>query len=149
MNHQFNKPLFLLPNMTNTSKTKPIYNYSLSPDKETEAQFKACYSEPFVTAAALMPDAHRGYVAPIGAVLITKEFVVPAWVGYDIGCGVIAVKISAKNKSTNLIKLVKSKSKAILSEVKKAVPMGLGEKTKDSSSLNEKPCLPSRKFSPL
>ena len=30
------------------------------------AQFKACYSEPYVVKASLMPDAHVGYVAPIG-----------------------------------------------------------------------------------
>ena len=44
-----------------------------------------------------MPDAHKGYVAPIGAVLVTKNFIVPSWVGFDIGCGLIAVRIKGKN----------------------------------------------------
>ena len=60
--------------------TKKIYNYGVNVDAEALKQFKNCYSENFVVAAALMPDAHPGYVAPIGAVLKTKKFVVPAWV---------------------------------------------------------------------
>ena len=76
---------------------KKIYNYSIDFDKEALQQFKECYSQKFVTAAALMPDAHKGYAAPIGAVLATKGYVVPAWVGFDIGCGLIAVKIKGKD----------------------------------------------------
>ena len=75
---------------------KKIFDHSIDTDKETLKQFEHCYSQPFVTAAALMPDAHVGYVAPIGAVLETKDYVVPAWVGYDIGCGMTAVKIKGK-----------------------------------------------------
>ena len=66
---------------------KKIHNQGLDVDAKTLEQFKNCYSEDFVTEAALMPDAHLGYAAPIGAVLKTKNFVVPAWVGFDIGCG--------------------------------------------------------------
>ena len=115
---------------------KPVYNYALDLDNETLKQFKSCYEKDFVTAAALMPDAHLGYVAPIGAVLITEDFVVPAWVGYDIGCGVIAVKLSLKDKSINLIKKVKESSKEILKEVTKEIPMGLGNINKDSKKLH-------------
>ena len=76
---------------------KLIYNHSIDADKESLEQFKECYSQDFVTAAALMPDAHKGYAAPIGAVLITKDYVVPAWVGFDIGCGLIAVRVKGKD----------------------------------------------------
>ena len=119
-------------------KSKPIYDYSISKDNETGKQFKDCYSEPFVTAAALMPDAHLGYVAPIGSVLITKEFIVPAWVGFDIGCGLIAVNLFPKSKSlssSQLVKQIKSKLKEIYSAVINVVPMGLGE-TNSSKSKN-------------
>lgn len=59
--------------MRTKTKDKKIFDYSIDADSETLHQFKDCYSEDFVTAAALMPDAHKGYSAPIGAVLITKE----------------------------------------------------------------------------
>lgn len=52
--------------------SKQINNFALNPDALTLEQFKACYSEKYVVKAALMPDAHVGYVAPIGAVLTTK-----------------------------------------------------------------------------
>ena len=70
-----------------------------------------------------MPDAHLGYAAPIGAVLKTKGFVVPAWVGFDIGCGLIAVKIHGKN----LVEKVREKQNQIYNQIAKKVPMGVGE----------------------
>jgi len=76
---------------------KSIFDYSIDADEETLRQFKECYSQDFVVSAALMPDAHKGYVAPIGSVLITKGYIVPSWVGFDIGCGLIAIRIKGKN----------------------------------------------------
>ena len=102
---------------------KEIYNHAINPDEQTLEQFKSCYSQPFVLKAALMPDAHSGYVAPIGSVLVTKGYVVPSWVGYDIGCGMTAVKIKRKN----ILKEIKENSKQIYAQVKRDIPMGLGE----------------------
>jgi len=113
-------------------KNKEIYNHALDPDEETLKQFEHCYSEPFVVKAALMPDAHSGYVAPIGAVLITKDFIVPSWVGYDIGCGMTAVKLTSKG----LLKEIKENSKKIYDQVIRDVPMGLGE-IHNKASLSE------------
>jgi len=101
---------------------KKIYNYGINVDKETLKQFKNCYSNDFVVAAALMPDAHLGYAAPIGAVLKTKKFVVPAWVGFDIGCGLIAVRINGKN----LVERVMKNRDGIYNEVTRIIPMGAG-----------------------
>ncbi|RME31879.1 RtcB family protein, partial [Candidatus Woesearchaeota archaeon] len=94
------------------------------PDETTLAQFEHCCSQDYVTAAALMPDAHAGYVAPIGAVLIARDHVVPAWVGYDIGCGMIAVKLSGKD----LLKKCKAHREAIYERVRARIPMGMGNK---------------------
>ena len=41
---------------------------------------------------ALMPDAHQGYGMPIGGVVAAKNAVIPAAVGVDIGCGMIATE---------------------------------------------------------
>ena len=41
---------------------------------------------------ALMPDAHQGYGMPIGGVIATDSAVIPAAVGVDIGCGMIATE---------------------------------------------------------
>ena len=41
---------------------------------------------------ALMPDAHLGYGMPIGGVVAADNAVIPAAVGVDIGCGMIATE---------------------------------------------------------
>lgn len=109
---------------------KQIHNFALNPDEKTLEQFKDCYSEPYVVKAALMPDAHVGYVAPIGAVLATKDHLVPAWVGYDIGCGMTAIKLPK-----NILGPLKENSEAIYREVKSRVPMGLGKSHKNEDGI--------------
>src|SRR3981189_1499262 len=39
---------------------------------------------------ALMPDAHVGIGATVGSVIATQGAIIPAAVGVDIGCGMIA-----------------------------------------------------------
>ena len=112
---------------------KQVNDFSLNADEKTLEQFKACYSEPYVRKAALMPDAHVGYVAPIGAVLATKDYLVPAWVGYDIGCGMTAVKLPKA-----ILPKLKEHSREIYREVKASVPMGLGEMHKDERKITGK-----------
>ena len=41
---------------------------------------------------ALMPDAHLGYGMPIGGVIACDNAVIPAAVGVDIGCGMVATE---------------------------------------------------------
>src|SRR3984957_2538073 len=41
---------------------------------------------------AVMPDCHYGKGATVGTVIATKGAVVPAAVGVDIGCGMIALE---------------------------------------------------------
>ena len=45
---------------------------------------------------ALMPDAHLGKGAMVGSVLATQEALIPAAVGVDIGCGMMARKLPFK-----------------------------------------------------
>lgn len=53
---------------------------------------------------AVMPDCHLGKGATVGSVIATKGAIVPAAVGVDIGCGMIAVKttFSASQLPDNL-----------------------------------------------
>lgn len=112
---------------------KQVFNFALKPDKETLKQFKSCYSEPYVVKAALMPDAHVGYVAPIGAVLATKDYLVPSWVGYDIGCGMTAARLPK-----NILKTLKENAQIIYEEVRNKVPMGLGAINESEKDLTDK-----------
>jgi tRNA-splicing ligase RtcB len=45
---------------------------------------------------AIMPDVHWGMGATVGSVIATKGAIVPAAVGVDLGCGMIAAKLSIR-----------------------------------------------------
>ena len=45
---------------------------------------------------AIMPDVHFGKGATVGSVIATKTAIVPAAVGVDIGCGMMAVRTTLK-----------------------------------------------------
>ena len=45
---------------------------------------------------AAMPDTHLGRGATIGSVFATREAIIPAAVGVDIGCGMVAVRTSLR-----------------------------------------------------
>ena len=67
---------------------------------------------------AAMPDVHFGIGATVGSVIPTKGAIIPAAVGVDIGCGMMAVKTSlnASHLPDNLF--------GIREAIEKAVPHG-------------------------
>jgi RNA-splicing ligase RtcB len=69
---------------------------------------------------ALMPDAHVGMGATIGSVIPTKNAIIPAAVGVDIGCGMAAVRtdLTADDLPNDLSWLLKP--------MEKAIPAGVG-----------------------
>lgn len=73
-------------------------------DDNSKAQIKALASMPFVQGLAIMPDVHLGIGSSIGTVAALSGAIVPAIVGVDIGCGMMAVKttIMAKDLPDNL-----------------------------------------------
>lgn len=80
-------------------KTK-IYAEVLEP--EAKAQFDAVMALPCIVQGALMPDAHTGYVLPIGGVVAVKDNIFPSFVGYDIGCGMATMQFDIKASSVDL-----------------------------------------------
>jgi tRNA-splicing ligase RtcB len=61
--------------------------------ENAEEQARTTATMPFIYPhLALMPDAHLGLGATVGSVIPTLRAVMPAAVGVDIGCGMIAVK---------------------------------------------------------
>lgn len=66
-------------------------------ENEAEKQLRNVASLPFVHKwVAVMPDAHAGIGATVGSVIATDGAVIPAAVGVDIGCGMIAARTSLK-----------------------------------------------------
>lgn len=59
------------------------------------AQLKNVANMPFVHKwVAVMPDVHMGVGATVGSVFPTRKAIIPAAVGVDIGCGMMAVQTS-------------------------------------------------------
>ena len=70
-----------------------LLNWASILDDVTRRQAENTASLPIVHPhVALMPDAHLGKGATVGSVLPTREAIIPAAVGVDIGCGMIAVR---------------------------------------------------------
>ncbi|HEX6087619.1 MAG TPA: RtcB family protein [Thermoanaerobaculia bacterium] len=67
---------------------------------------------------AAMPDVHWGMGATVGSVIPTRQAIIPAAVGVDIGCGMMAVRttLSASHLPDDL--------KPIRSAIEQAVPHG-------------------------
>src|SRR5919199_3471172 len=63
-------------------------------DEAVFQQAKNTAAIPGVESVALMPDAHSGYGAPIGAVVATKDTIIPMVAGYDISCGMSFLQTS-------------------------------------------------------
>jgi tRNA-splicing ligase RtcB (3'-phosphate/5'-hydroxy nucleic acid ligase) len=79
---------------------------------------------------ALMPDAHLGKGSMVGSVVATKEAVIPATVGVDIGCGMMAVKTPFESG------ILDGKLKELRLKIEEAIPTGFaqyGESVDESS----------------
>jgi tRNA-splicing ligase RtcB len=79
---------------------------------------------------ALMPDAHLGKGSMVGSVIATKSAVIPATVGVDIGCGMMAVKTPFKSG------ILDGKLKELRLKIEEAIPVGFnsyGESVDESS----------------
>ena len=83
-------------------------------------QLRNVASLPFIHHhVAGMPDVHWGMGATVGSVIATKQAIVPAAVGVDIGCGMMAVRttLPADQLPDSLA--------AIRAEIERAVPKGM------------------------
>src|SRR5881398_961042 len=70
---------------------------------------------------ALMPDAHIGIGATVGSVIPTKGAVIPAAVGVDIGCGMVAAELNVIEDQ------LPDALEPLLGRIGKAIPAGVGQ----------------------
>lgn len=56
---------------------------------------------PGVERIAIMPDAHIGNGACVGSAILTRDIVIPAAVGVDIGCGMIAAPLGLRRSDVS------------------------------------------------
>jgi tRNA-splicing ligase RtcB (3'-phosphate/5'-hydroxy nucleic acid ligase) len=90
-------------------------------EAEAQKQILNTASMPFVFKhVAVMPDCHYGKGATVGTVLPTAGAIVPAAVGVDIGCGMIAVRTPLKRDDI-------PGAAAIRAGIERRVPMSAGK----------------------
>ncbi|MCP3730167.1 RtcB family protein [Sphingomonas sp. MG17] len=83
-------------------------------------QLRNVASLPFIHHhVAGMPDVHWGMGATVGSVIATKQAIVPAAVGVDIGCGMMAVRTSLTANQ------LPDSLAAIRADIERAVPKGM------------------------
>ena len=107
----------------NISTPAPVLswaNHALGAEETKMAKNVA--SLPFVFKhVALMPDVHLGKGALVGSVIATKNAIIPAAVGVDVGCGMCAIKTPFKAAQ------LEGKLKKIRLDIEAAIPTGFNE----------------------
>ena len=96
-----------------------MWTRGVSVDDRARDQLARTARMPFVFKhVAVMPDVHVGIGATIGSVIPTKGAVIPAAVGVDIGCGMMAARTSltASDLPDNL--------EGVRAAIERAVPVG-------------------------
>src|SRR5436190_1376318 len=100
-----------------------IHVYGYSYDPQAIEQIRTVARHGWVAEAALMADNHLGYSMPIGGVAAYRDMVSPSGVGYDIGCGVMAVRTSVRLDD------VRADLPRLADEIAARISFGIGRKS--------------------
>ena len=108
--------------MPPTEIAPKLLSWASELDEQTLAQARRTARLPIIEGhVALMPDAHLGIGATVGSVIPTRDAIIPAAVGVDIGCGMVAVEtdLTVSDLPADLDPLVP--------KIERAIPAGLGK----------------------
>ena len=98
-----------------------LINWASILDDKTREQAVATAQLPFIYPhLALMPDAHLGKGATVGSVIPTLGAIIPAAVGVDIGCGMIAVRTQYS------LKELPRDRRPLREDIERAIPLSAG-----------------------
>ena len=110
----------------------PVKIWTDEVDERSKEQLTHIASLPFIHHhVAAMPDVHLGIGATIGSVIATHQAIIPAAVGVDIGCGMVAARLSLTAND-----LDEKALQRVFSQISHDVPVG-GAQHQDSHALVE------------
>lgn len=114
------------------SHTKhPVKIWTNDVEPEAVKQLENTASLPFIFKhVAVMPDVHWGMGATVGSVVATKGAVCPAAVGVDIGCGMAAMRLTARAEDLKDLP-------ALRHSIERAVPVGFNFHKEVSESVDQ------------
>jgi len=102
--------------------TERLVSWASLIDDKTIEQARTSSTMPFIHPhLALMPDAHLGLGATVGSVIPTLGAIMPAAVGVDIGCGMIAVKTQFRAADLDGLDLAELRQ-----QIERAIPLSAG-----------------------
>ena len=103
-----------------TSQRVPVKIWTDDVDEKSKQQLANIASLPFIHHhVAAMPDVHLGIGATIGSVIATHKAIIPAAVGVDIGCGMVACRLSITGNDLDGKSLRK-----VFDQITRDVPVG-------------------------
>lgn len=103
-----------------TSQRVPVKIWTDDADEKSKQQLANIASLPFIHHhVAAMPDVHLGIGATIGSVIATHKAIIPAAVGVDIGCGMVACRLSITGNELDEKSLQK-----VFDQISRDVPVG-------------------------
>ena len=103
-----------------TSQRVPVKIWTDDVDEKSKQQLANIASLPFIHHhVAAMPDVHLGIGATIGSVIATHKAIIPAAVGVDIGCGMVACRLSITGNELDEKSLRK-----VFDQISRDVPVG-------------------------
>ena len=103
-----------------TNQRVPVKIWTNDVDERSKEQLNNIASLPFIHHhVAVMPDVHLGIGATIGSVIATHKAIIPAAVGVDLGCGMVAAKLSITANDLNEKSL-----KKVFDQITRDVPVG-------------------------
>ncbi len=83
----------MIKKVVNTGKV-PVKIWTDDIEPEAVSQLEKLSTLPFIhKQVSVMPDAHAGKGSTVGTVIATKGAIIPAAVGVDLGCGMMAYKL--------------------------------------------------------
>jgi RNA-splicing ligase RtcB len=107
--------------MPPTEIAPKLLSWASELDEQTLAQARRTARMPIIEGhVALMPDAHLGIGATVGSVIPTRDAIIPAAVGVDIGCGVIAVETNLRSDH------LPHSLDPLLRQIERRIPAGVG-----------------------
>jgi tRNA-splicing ligase RtcB len=103
-------------------KIDNILSWATDLEENTLEQAQKTSRLPFLAGPlALMPDAHLGFGSTVGSVIPTRGAIIPAAIGVDIGCGMVARRFDLKADQ------LPDNLDALLSGIERGIPAGVGK----------------------
>jgi tRNA-splicing ligase RtcB len=89
-------------------------------DEATIAQMRNCMAVGNVVGGVICADGHLGYAQPVGGVIAYEKQISISGVGFDIGCGNMAVRLDTPYSA------IEDKVGAIIKDVSRVISFGVG-----------------------